>query len=72
MHKNGTQHIIHNEIDEKTQRYKVFSAEEEARDLAKTFQNSYQIQIFACCRDLSKPDDKTDDKPDDKLKEKPD
>ena len=44
-----------NEYDSKTQFYKLFAAENKLRGFAELYQNSYQIGIFACCRQRHEP-----------------
>ena len=52
IHKNGTQYVVLNEYDDDTEFYKLFAAEDKIRNFADTHPNSYQVSIFACCRDL--------------------
>ena len=51
----GTQWLLHNEYSKERQFYKMFGAENKLRMLAQEFQNSYQIGIFACCRQRHDP-----------------
>jgi hypothetical protein len=51
----GTQWLLHNEWDKSRKFYKMFAAENKLRMLAQEFQNSYQIGIFACCRQRHDP-----------------
>ena len=53
--KAGTQHILINEYDHSAQYYKMIPAEAKLRNWAETFPNSYIVGIFACCRQLWKP-----------------
>ena len=43
-----------NEYDARTSFYKRFPAEDLIRSLADTYKNSYNIAIFAFCRELEK------------------
>ena len=51
MHYNGRQIVILNEYDSKTKFYKYFNIENRIRFIAEDFRNSYQIAVFACCRE---------------------
>ena len=51
----GTQWLLHNEYCKARGFYKMFGAENKLRMLAQEFQNSYQIGIFACCRQRHDP-----------------
>ena len=50
--KNGTQCLVLNEFDENTKFYKLLPAEDKIRLFGMSFQNSYNIAVFACCREL--------------------
>ena len=48
--RDGTQCIVLNEYDKKTQYYKMYLVEKKLRFWAEIYPNLYIISIFACCR----------------------
>ena len=50
--KDGMQCLVLNEYDPQTKFYKLLRVEEKIRLYGAAFQNSYNIAIFACCRDV--------------------
>ena len=50
--KDGKQVVVLNEFNKKEGRFNSWSAEESIRDRAKIHPNTYQICIFACCREV--------------------
>ena len=48
----GREILLLNEFDEDCKFYKFRHFEQTIRDRARTFTNSYQIAIFACCRQI--------------------
>ena len=46
----GQQVLLYNEFDPKEKFYKIMRAEQKLRAYAETYQNSYIVSIFACCR----------------------
>ena len=48
----GEQKLLVNEYDTKTFFYKMINPEADIRSIATNFKNSYQIALFACCREV--------------------
>ena len=48
----GKQIVLLNEFNKGTGFYKAWGIEQDIRDVAEMFPNSYQIAFFACCREL--------------------
>ena len=44
--------MVLNEFHARTGFYKMFQAEGEIRSIARKYPNSYQIALFACCREV--------------------
>lgn len=51
MNQNGRQVFLVNEYDPKTTFYRLCNVENYIRSFAEDFKNSYQIVVFACCRE---------------------
>ena len=54
MSLDASQVFVLNEFNKKIQFYKTFAAEKKIRVIANSMKNSYQLSIFACCRELYK------------------
>ena len=52
MIQDGRQVILVNEFNQTKGFYKLFGAEENMRNLARTYSNAYIVGIFACCREI--------------------
>ena len=52
MINNGKQILLLNEYSANLRFYKHWAIEEHIRNIAKNFENSYQIAFFACCREV--------------------
>ena len=55
MQVSGKQVVLLNEFEPNRGFYKWWGVEEDVRTLAELFPNSYQIAIFACCRQIYDP-----------------
>ena len=55
IQENGSQGVVVNEFDKKTEFYKIWKIEALIRYFAKTYPNSYHLAIFACCREVYDP-----------------
>ena len=55
IQENGSQGVVVNEFDKKTQYYKIWKVEAMIRLFAKLFPNSYHLSFFACCREVYDP-----------------
>lgn len=53
----GKQVVLLNEFHAGTGFYRAWGVENDIRDIAETFPNSYQIAFFACCRELWNSED---------------
>ena len=51
MQDSGRQVVLLNDFDEKTGFYRRWQIEFDIRDRAKDYRNTYQIAVFACCRE---------------------
>ena len=51
----GRQKMVINEFDRRSCFYKLWPIEAEIRTIAEYYPNSYQIAMFACCRELLSP-----------------
>ena len=51
MQDSGRQVVLLNDFDEKTGFYRRWQIEFDVRDRAKDYRNTYQIAVFACCRE---------------------
>ena len=48
------QHIVLNQFNKSDEFYKLVNVEDKIRILSKSFTQSYNITVFACCRELHK------------------
>ena len=48
----GRQVVLMNEFHKRTGFYKFWGIEGDIRDIARKYQNSFQIAFFACCREI--------------------
>ena len=53
--KASQQHIVLNQFNKSDEFYKLVNIEDKIRILSKSFTQSYNIAVFACCRELFKP-----------------
>ena len=52
MNWKGTQSVVLNEFDKTKSWYKLWPIEDDCRDIAKKYTNSYVLALFACCREI--------------------
>ena len=52
MNFKGTQAVVLNEFCKSKGWYKFWAIEDDCRDIAKRYTNSYVLAVFACCREL--------------------
>ena len=48
----GVQKLLVNEFNKEPTFYKMVGPEDDIRGIAQKFRNSYQIAVFACCREI--------------------
>ena len=49
---NGSQAVLLNQFDKSPTFYKIWAVEADIRDIAIRYSNSYQVALFACCREI--------------------
>ena len=52
MIQDGRQVILVNQINQSKGFYTMFGVEENVRNLAQMFKNSYNVVVYACCREI--------------------
>ena len=55
IQESGSQGVVVNEFDKRTEFYKIWKAEAMIRTFAKMFPNSYHLSFFVCCREIYNP-----------------